>query len=113
MEELIVKQKVEELLYRIYPRLINFPKSEKFCLCSRIKESFFDVIKYIQLGNAVKSKRKVYLQEADGHLQLLKVLMKLSRERKYISNGHFVVIDESLTEINNLLSGYIRKSANR
>jgi hypothetical protein len=67
MQELIVKQKAEELLYRVYPRLVNFPKAEKFALCARIKEAFFDVIKFIYLGNSVKSKRKVYLQEADGH----------------------------------------------
>jgi four helix bundle protein len=111
MQELIVKQKAEELLYRVYPRLVNFPKAEKFALCARIKEAFFDVIKFIYLGNSVKSKRKVYLQEADGHLQALKVLMKLSRERRYISKGFFCEIDTCITEINRMLSGYIRHAA--
>jgi four helix bundle protein len=69
-------------------------------------------LKYISLGNSVKSKRLVYLQEADGHLQVLKVLMKLSKERKYISNNFYKIIDAELTEINKLLSGYI-KSVNK
>ena len=68
--DLIVQKKTEELLYKVYPRLVNFPKSEKFSLCQRIKEAFFDIMKYIAMGNAVKSKRKTYLQEADAHLQL-------------------------------------------
>ena len=109
-EDLVVQKKTEQLLYKIYPRLINFPKSEKFSLCQRIKESFFDIIKNISLGNSVKSKRKTYLQEADAHLQTLKVLIKLSHNRKYISNGFFKEIDANMTEINRLLSGYIKST---
>ena len=109
-EELVVQKKTEELLYKVYPRLINFPHMEKFCLCQRIKEAFFDIIKYISLGNAVKSKRKTYLQEADAHLQTLKVLIKLSNHRGYISQGFFKEIDTDLTEINKLLSGYIKST---
>ena len=100
------------MLYKIYPRLINFPKSEKFSLCQSIKNNFFDLLKCISLGNSVKSKRLTYLQEADGHLQVLKVLIKLSKEQKYISIGFYKDIDLELTEINKMLSGYIR-SVNR
>lgn len=110
--DLIVYRKTEELLYKIYPRLVNFPKSEKFSLCQNIKENFFDLLRCISLGNSVKSKRIAYLQEADGYLQVLKVLIKLSKQRKYISDGFFKDVDLQLTEINKLLSGYI-KSVNK
>jgi len=106
-----VQTKTEQLLYKVYPRLVNFPKAEKFMLSQRIKEAFFDVLKYISLGAAVKSKRKIYLQEADAHLQTLKVLIKLSNHRKYISNGFFQQIDIELSEINAMLSGFIRSAA--
>ncbi len=110
-QELIVMKKAEQVLYKIYPRLVNFPKSEKHSMCLHIKEAFFGLLKHIALGNAVKSKRKAYLQEADGHLQLLKVLVKLCNHRKYISTGFFNELDMDLTEINKLLSGYIRSAA--
>ena len=109
-EDLVVQKKTEQLLYKVYPRLVNFPKSEKFSLCQRVKEAFFDIIKNILLGNSVKSKRKTYLQEADAHLQTLKVLIKLAHNRKYISNGFFKEIDVNLTEINKLLSEYIKSA---
>ena len=109
-EDLVVQKKTEQLLYKVYPRLVNFPKSEKFSLCQRIKEAFFDIIKNILLGNSVKSKRMTYLQEADAHLQTLKVLIKLAYNRKYISNGFFKEIDANLTEINKLLSEYIKST---
>lgn len=103
-----VYKKTEELLYKVYPRLVNYPKSEKFSLCQSIKNCFYELLKNISLGNSVKSKRKTYLQEADGHLQTLKTLMKLSKQRKYINVGFFKEVDLQLTEINKMLSGYVR-----
>lgn len=108
LNNLHLYRRTEELMYKVYPRLANFPKSEKFCLCQTIKEYFFQMLKSISLANSVRSKRLSYLQEADGFLQVLKTLMKLSKQRKYISIGFFKEIDVELTEINKLLSGYIR-----
>lgn len=50
----------------------------------------------------------IYAQEADGHLQTLKVLIKLAKERKYLSFGFFEVVDLELTELSKMISGYIR-----
>lgn len=105
-----VQARTEQLLYRVYPRLVNFPQSEKYGLSARIKEAFFDILKYIALGAAVKSKRKEYLQQADGHLQTLKILIKLSNNRKYIGQAFFTEIDYELSEINAMLSGFIKSA---
>ena len=113
VESLKVYRKSEDLLYKVYPKLINYPKSEKFSICQSIKDNFFDLLKFISLANSVKSKRITYLQQADGHLQVLKTLMKLSKQRKYISIGFFKEMDIQLTEINKLLSGYIRSVKKR
>ena len=110
-KDLVVYKKSEQLLHRIYPRLRNFPKSEKQGLALHIKENFFDMLKFVQMGNSVKSKRKEYLQSADGHLQTLKVLMHLAFRQRYLSSGFFKEIDLDLTEINKLLSGYIRSTS--
>jgi hypothetical protein len=52
-QELLVAKRVEQLLYRIYPKLVAYPKSEKFGLSARTKEAFFDIMKFIAMGNAV------------------------------------------------------------
>lgn len=111
VQEMLVYRKSEELLYKVYPRLIKYPKAEKFALAQQIKETFYGLLKSISLGNSVRSKRMQYLQEADGYLQILKVLFKLSKQRKYISIGFFEEVDLELTDINKLLSGYIRSTA--
>lgn len=112
IENLEVYRRTEELFYRVYPSLKNFPKSEKFSLCQNIRNNFSDLLKSISLGNSVKSKRLIYLQEADGYLQTLKILIKLSYRLKYISEGFYKTIDLEFTTINNLLSGYIKSTNN-
>lgn len=107
---LIVYEKTEELMYKIYPALQNYPKHERYALTQIIKTEFFELLKFIALGDKVKSKRREFLQNADGHLQTIKVLMKLSKKRRYISVGYFEEIDLKLTEIDKLLSGYIRSA---
>lgn len=108
--ELEVFKRTEELLNKIYPVLINFPNAEKFSLCSEIKHNFYKLLSYISLGNSVKSKRRTYLQEADGYLQVIKVLIRLSLRRKYISKGFYREVDLELTTINKMLSAYIKVS---
>lgn len=110
-KDLKVSKKSEELLNMIYPSLVNYPKAEKFALCAEIKEHFYKLIANIEMANSVKSKRMIYAQGADGHLQTLKILFRLSRNRRYISNGFYKTVDVRLTEINKLLSGFIRSAA--
>ena len=110
VENLETYKKTEQLMFRVYPTLKNFPKSEKFALCQSIKENFFQLLTHISLGNSVKSKRKTYLQEADGYLQTLKVLFRLARFQKYMGIEFHRQIDHELTIINKMLSAYIKAS---
>ncbi|MFP4019691.1 MAG: four helix bundle protein [Bacteroidales bacterium] len=106
-------QKQKLCFFRIYPALRNFPKSEKFALCHQIKEHFIELLKNISLANSVKSKRKTYLQEADGILQNVKTLVRLSKHQKYLSKGFYEDIHLNLSEINALLVGYIKQTVSK
>ena len=110
---LILKTKIEEFIYKIYPVLINYPKAEKYSLCSEIKSCVYELHQYVSRASFVKSKRLAYLQEAEARLETLKFLVKLSRERRYISNGAFKVLDLDLTEIGKLLIGYIKSTISK
>jgi hypothetical protein len=109
-DELLIYKKTETLLDTVYPRLINFPAYEKFALSEHIRMNLFDLLKCLSLANNVKSKRLTYLQEADGHLQLIKTQIKFAKRRKYISKGFFEEVDERTTEISKMLKGYIKAS---
>lgn len=108
-----VFKRVEELLYVIYPTLINYPKVEHYNLCSDIKHSFFNLLSFLSQADSVPSKRKTYLQEADGHLQTLKVLYKLSKHQKCISKGFFKEVDMQLSIIDEQISKHIKKTSRK
>ena len=112
-DELLVTKRTLVLFNRVYPSFANFPKAEKFALCAEIKSAFIGIIKKLKMASSVPSKRKGYAQEADGHLQTLKALYWLARSQKYISKPFYRQIDAELSEINKLLSGYIRAAARR
>lgn len=105
---ILVSKKTEELLNMIYPALGNFPNSEKFALSEHIRVGLIEVIGNVEMAVSVKSKRVEYAQTADGHLQKVKVMIRLAKNRKYISLGLYREVDSELTEINKLLSSFIR-----
>lgn len=107
-EGLLVFSKTEALFHKIYPSLINYPRGEKYSVVQSIKEGFIKLLANINLASSVKSKRVTYLQEADAHLQTLKMLFRLSVKRKFIKEAFFDDISESLSEINKLLVGYFK-----
>ena len=112
VETMLCYSKLEQLFHRVYPALRNFPVAEKYALSQEIKLSFLNAMKYMQLGNSVKSKRKEYLMQCEGELLHLTAVMRLCRNQRYISKGFFADIDLCLTEIKKLLNGWIKQTIN-
>ena len=105
---MIVYKRTEQLMFRTYDAITKYPNAEKFCLAQKTKNTFFEVLTYMSLGNDVKSKRREYLQTADGYLHMLKVCFRLARYRKYISKNFHRQISLELTEIGKMLGAWIR-----
>jgi four helix bundle protein len=57
--------------------------------------------------------RVKHLQTADAYLQLVKTQIKFAKRRKYISKGFYSTIDESMTEIGKMMTGYIKASSKK
>lgn len=112
VETMLCYSKLEQLFHRVYPALRNFPVAEKYALSQEIKLSFLNAMKYMQLGNSVKSKRREYLMQCEGELLHLTAVVRLCRNQKYISKGFFEDIDLCLTEIKKLLNGWIKQTIN-
>lgn len=108
VEGLEVYKRTEQLLFRTYTPITNYPNSEKYRLSQKTINTFLEVLTYMFLGNDVKSKRREYLQTADGNLKMLKVCFRLARYRKYISKEFHRQISLELTEIGKMLGGWIR-----
>lgn len=107
-QELRVQARLENLFFKLYPVFKHFPKFERHSLTERIKESFYDAIRYLSAGSAVKSKRFGYYQEVDGNIRNLKFLLKVAHRQKYITPNFYEELDIETTEISRIVSALIR-----
>lgn len=104
-----IYQKYLELIYYSNNIVRKYPKCENFSLVKEIKNSL-----YIGLRNlmyAIKSYNKnnklKYLNELDINLDLLKIQVRLSHKYKYISTQNYQSWSQLITDICNMLGGWI------
>lgn len=100
-----------EMIYYAYELLLKYPKYERYSLVVDIKNVIYEglrcviqVHKEFDLGLKVK-----YLHNLDANLKVLKVLIRLSFKRQYISNKNYEVWSRHLTHISNLMGGLIKQ----
>lgn len=110
-----IYQKYLELIYYSNDIVRKYPKSENFALVNEIKNSL-----YIGLRNlmyAIKNYRKQdklqYLNEFDINLNLLKVHVRLSYKYKYITMQNYQTWSNLITDICNMLGGWINSCLKR
>lgn len=114
MEEFKIKEKIYDMILYGSPALLQFPKSEKFILASKIRESMYKLF-----GLAVTVEKKYYkkttLQEMDIELDVLRHLIRLAADPKLYPNQKpclpfkkYEFWAKSLDEIGRMLGGYMK-----
>lgn len=106
-DELMLEQKIYDMMLYAYGVLQQYPKSEKFALVTDIKRCM-DTL----LERCIEAKKKYYkkttLQDMDVELAKLKTYIRLSMELKYLSMHKYQVWSEMLVEIGKMLGGWLK-----
>ena len=104
--ELIVRW--EQLLGEILDRTINFPKSVRFTFSGRIDNAALDILEHLIDARfaAGAQATRVHLKEADSKLTRLRVLIRLSHQRRYLAGGAYEQLSEQLDEVGRMLGGW-------
>lgn len=97
IEEVILR--LTGLMKLMYPTFRNFPRVEHNMMVNSIKLSVFDAITYLELAKCVKSKALEHLQTSQAHIHNLRVLLRMSRELKFISPQFFSNLDLQIQAI--------------
>ena len=113
LETLIIYKQYVELIYYTQDILIKYPKSEKYALATEIKNITYEGLKCIINTHKEfnKGKKLAFLNELDVNLKMLKVLIRISYKRKYISSRNYTAWSKKLTNISNLMGGWIKSCA--
>jgi len=90
-----------------FPIVDNFPKFEKFVLCTQIKNLVIDIErKIIRANKSRKKKQKLY--DIDVMLEELKLLIRFAHERKYLSHKKYENAAKKVSELGRLLGGWLK-----
>ena len=110
IENLMIYKQYLELIYYTENILKKYPKSERFALSTTIKNNTYEGIKYILLAynEPRKDYKYSYLNKLDTNLKMLKVFIRLSYRLKYINAKNYAAWSKKLTNLGNLLGGWIK-----
>lgn len=106
-EDLKILQKIFDMMEYAYGALAQFPKSEKFALCTDIKHSMDKL-----LERCIEAQKKYYkkttLQDMDVEIAKLRAYIRLSHQLGFLPPKKYEVWSEKLVEIGKMLGGWIK-----
>jgi len=91
----------------LYPTVNKFPKSQRFVLGQQIENTILQILKGIIQVN-VEINKKPYLKQISVELDKLRILIRLSKDLKFISIRQYQFIAEKINEIGKMLGGWFK-----
>jgi hypothetical protein len=104
VENLIIFQKVYDLILYSYPIINKFPKSQRFVLGQQIENYLLEVLVALVKVNQTKDKSES-LKQVSVNLDVVRFLIRLSKDLHFISVKHYCVFAEKINEVGKMLSG--------
>lgn len=107
---LVTYEKITMLIYYSKNLLNKYPKSERFDLCTDIKQILYKCLRNTTFAwKEYSNKEKLkYLKEVDVDLVMLKSLVRISYKFQYISQKNYMTWNEHISEIGKLVGGWIK-----
>lgn len=111
MENLKIKQKVEDMIEYGYLALRQFPKSEKFSMAQDIKRAMLALLENVIRTNRSHDKRAM-IYNIDTELEILRTQIRLARKLEFLPFQKYEVWSGHLAEIGRMVGGWL-KSLNK
>ncbi len=109
MDNLIIKQKLEDTIEYAYCVFRHFPKSERFTLVADMKRSLIKMLELIIRTNKSRNKFPI-LMDLDTELEVFRSLVRLSFRLKFISLKQYETLNRGINEFGRLLGGWIKQN---
>ena len=106
-KDLLVQQKIYDMILYAYPALEQMPKSQKFSLAQDMKHCMDQIMRLTIAANKKYTKRTT-LQELDVEIAALKVYLRIAYDLKYLPPKKYEVWSGMMVEIGKMVGGWIR-----
>lgn len=99
----------EKVLGDLLDRTVSFPKAVRFTFSSRIDGLALDVLDGLVVARfAARDERRAVLATVDRDLARLRVLLRLSHDRRYLDGRGFEHVCREVDEAGRMLGGWRR-----
>lgn len=106
-QNLSIFEKTYEMILWVYPRINKFPKSQRFVLGQQIENTILKILEGIIQANSERNKL-LYLKQVSVDLDKLRILIRLSKDLKFISIRQYQFAENIINEIGKMLGGWIK-----
>lgn len=103
-----------DLYKTFYDCRINVSKQDRYTIWQRGENCILDLIEAILLASqSGKAEKLPVLETASVKLNILRVLIRLTKDVKAIDNEKYITLETNIDEIGRMLGGWIRSTKER
>lgn len=106
-KDLMIQQRIYDMILYAYPALEQMPKSQKFSLAQDMKHCMDRIMRLTITANK-KYTKKTTLQELDVEIASLKVYLRIAYDLKYLPPKKYEVWSGQIVEIGKMVGGWIK-----
>lgn len=106
-KDLLIQQKIYDMILYAYPALEQMPKSQKFSLAQDMKHCMDRIMRLTISANKKYTKRTT-LQELDVEIAALKIYLRIAYDLRYLPSKKYEVWSGMMVEIGKMVGGWIR-----
>lgn len=105
-----VVEKHYQLILWMLPKIANFPKDQRYLLADRIEILLLDILELLIEAVYSKNKREILIK-VNLKLDLLRFMMRISKDMKYINLKSYDFFCQSAIEVGKMVGGWLKASA--
>lgn len=91
--------------------IAKFPKKDRYTIGVKIENASFDFLALIMRANYGSGLMRInFLNEASITLDMLKIFVRLAKDKKSLQPNQYIILEERLYEIGRMLGGWIKTS---
>ncbi|NCN45853.1 MAG: four helix bundle protein [Candidatus Pacebacteria bacterium CG10_big_fil_rev_8_21_14_0_10_36_11] len=110
MEKFILHQKTYDFVLWLYPIINRLPKNHRQILGTKLEEEGLSLlVSLINANNARGAERDSFQKLSSNELDLLRILLRLTKDLHLMSVKQYLLGSEKLNEIGRMLNCWMRK----
>jgi len=108
LQNLVIFQKLYDLILWMYPLINKFPKKQRFILGQQLENTLLEILKGIIQANQEGNKLET-LKQVSIDLDKFRILYRLAKDLRFMSIKQYQFGAEKINEIGKILGGWMKR----